>query len=130
MNDVSLHSASLPPLLDRAQALSKDHSELLSVKDLSVTYSLGSGFLGSKKTFQAVNMVSFDIHKGQTLALVGESGCGKTTIGKALLQLLTPQTQVTGQVILQGQDLFGLSGRALQESRRHLQIIIQNPFAT
>ena len=130
MNDVSLHSASLPPLLDRAQALSKDHSALLSVKDLSVTYSLGSGFLGSKKTFQAVKKVSFDIHKGQTLALVGESGCGKTTIGKALLQLLTPQTQVTGQVILQGQDLFGLSGRALQESRRHLQIIFQNPFAS
>jgi peptide/nickel transport system ATP-binding protein len=117
-------------LLDRAQALSNDHSALLSVKDLSVTYSLGGGFLGSKKTFQAVNKVSFDIHKGQTLALVGESGCGKTTIGKALLQLLTPQTQVTGQVILQGQDLFGLSGRALQESRRHLQIIFQNPFAS
>ena len=130
LNDVAPQSASLPPLLDRAQALSTDHSSLLSVKDLSVTYSLGGGFLGAKKTFQAVKKVSFDIQKGQTLALVGESGCGKTTIGKALLQLLTPQTQMTGQAFLNGQDLFGLSGRALQESRRQLQIIFQNPFGS
>jgi peptide/nickel transport system ATP-binding protein len=91
---------------------------------------VGGGFLGAKKTFQAVKKVSFDIQKGQTLALVGESGCGKTTIGKALLQLLTPQTQMTGQAFLNGQDLFGLSGRALQESRRQLQIIFQNPFGS
>jgi peptide/nickel transport system ATP-binding protein len=130
MNDVALQSASLPPLLDRAQAVSTDHSALLSVKDLSVTYSLGGGFLGSKKTFQAVKKVSFDIQKGQTLAVVGESGCGKTTIGKALLQLLTPQTHISGQAFLQGQNLFDLSGSALQESRRQLQIIFQNPFGS
>ena len=130
VNDVALQSASLPPLLDRAQAVSTDHSALLSVKDLSVTYSLGGGFLGSKKTFQAVKKVSFDIQKGQTLALVGESGCGKTTIGKALLQLLTPQTQINGQALLNGQNLFELSGRELQESRRQLQIIFQNPFGS
>jgi peptide/nickel transport system ATP-binding protein len=110
--------------------VSTDHSALLSVKDLSVTYSLGGGFLGSKKTFQAVKKVSFDIQKGQTLALVGESGCGKTTIGKALLQLLTPQTHISGQAFLQGQNLFDLSGSALQESRRQLQIIFQNPFGS
>ena len=129
-NDVALQSASLPPLLDREQALSNDHSALLSVIDLSVSYSIGGGFLGAKKTFQAVKQVSFDIHKGQTLALVGESGCGKTTIGKALLQLLTPETHIAGQAFLQGQDLFGMKGRALQASRRQLQIIFQNPFAS
>jgi len=64
------------------------------------------------------------------LALVGESGCGKTTIGKALLQLLTPQTEIGGQAFLNGQDLFTLKGQALQESRRQLQIIFQNPFAS
>ena len=74
---------------------------------------MGGGVLGGKKTFHAVKGVSFDIQKGQTLALVGESGCGKTTIGKSLLQLLTPQTEVTGQAILQGQDLFQLKGQAL-----------------
>jgi peptide/nickel transport system ATP-binding protein len=130
VNELALQSANLPPLLDRAKALSTDHSALLSVKDLSVTYSMGGSFLGAKKTFSAVKKVSFDIQKGQTLALVGESGCGKTTIGKALLQLLTPQTQISGQAFLHGQDLFGLRGQALQESRRQLQIIFQNPFGS
>jgi peptide/nickel transport system ATP-binding protein len=103
---------------------------LLSVQNLSVTYAMGGGFLGAKKTFQAVKNVSFDIQKGQTLALVGESGCGKTTIGKALLQLLTPHTLIGGQALLNGQDLFQLGGKALQESRRQMQIIFQNPFAS
>ncbi|MEY2948633.1 MAG: Glutathione import ATP-binding protein GsiA [Pseudomonadota bacterium] len=130
VHDASLQSLSLPPLLERAQETSLDHSVLLSVKNLSVTYSMGGGVLGGKKTFQAVKGVSFDIQKGQTLALVGESGCGKTTIGKSLLQLLTPQTEVTGQAILQGQDLFQLKGQALQASRKQMQIIFQNPFAS
>ena len=130
VHDASLQSLSLPPLLERAQATSLDHAVLLSVKNLSVTYSMGGGVLGGKKTFQAVKGVSFDIQRGQTLALVGESGCGKTTIGKSLLQLLTPQTQVTGQAILQGQDLFQLKGQALQSSRKQMQIIFQNPFAS
>ena len=130
VHDASLQSLSLPPLLERAQATSLDHAVLLSVKNLTVTYSMGGGVLGGKKTFQAVKGVSFDIQRGQTLALVGESGCGKTTIGKSLLQLLTPQTQVTGQAILQGQDLFQLKGQALQASRKQMQIIFQNPFAS
>jgi peptide/nickel transport system ATP-binding protein len=130
LNDASLQSLSLPPLLDRADALSTDHSTLLSVKDLSVTYAMGGGVFGAKKTFQAVNKVSFEIQKGQTLALVGESGCGKTTIGKALLQLLTPQTLIGGQAFLNGNDLFTLKGKALQASRRQLQIIFQNPFGS
>ena len=130
VNDVTLQSLSLPPLLERLPESAHDHSVLLSVKDLSVTYSMGSGVLGGKKTFQAVKNVSFEIQKGQTLALVGESGCGKTTIGKALLQLLTPQTMVSGQAMLQGQDLFQLQGQALQASRKQMQIIFQNPFAS
>ncbi len=130
VHDASLQSVTLPPLIDRANATANDHSVLLSVKDLSVTYSMGGGVFGGKKTFQAVNGVSFDIQKGQTLALVGESGCGKTTIGKALLQLLTPQTQIGGQAFLQGQDLFTLKGRELQDARRQMQIIFQNPFGS
>ena len=130
LHDAGLQALSLPTLLDRADALSNDHSALLSVKDLSVAYSLGGGILGGKKIFQAVNKVSFEIQKGQTLALVGESGCGKTTIGKALLQLLTPQTQIGGQAFLNGKDLFTLRGQELQESRRQLQIIFQNPFGS
>jgi peptide/nickel transport system ATP-binding protein len=130
VNDVTLQSLSLPPLLERLPESAHDHSVLLTVKDLSVTYSMGGGVLGGKRTFQAVKNVSFEIQKGQTLALVGESGCGKTTIGKALLQLLTPQTKVSGQAMLQGQDLFQLQGQALQASRKQMQIIFQNPFAS
>jgi peptide/nickel transport system ATP-binding protein len=129
-NDVGLQALSLSPLRDRSSIVSIDHSVLLSVQNLSVTYSMGGGVLGGRQGFQAVKNVSFDIQKGQTLALVGESGCGKTTIGKALLQLLTPQTQVTGHAVLQGQNLFQLKGRDLMASRRQLQIIFQNPFAS
>jgi len=130
VHDVGLQAMSLPPLLDRSGMVSNDHSVLLSIKNLSVTYSMGGGVLGGRQSFQAVKNVSFDIQKGQTLALVGESGCGKTTIGKALLQFLTPQTQVTGLAFLQGQNLFQLKGRELMASRRQLQIIFQNPFAS
>ena len=130
VNDVGLQALSLSPLRDRSSIVSIDHSVLLSVQNLSVTYSMGGGVLGGRQSFQAVKNVSFDIQKGQTLALVGESGCGKTTIGKALLQLLTPQTQVTGHAVLQGQNLFQLKGRDLMASRRQLQIIFQNPFAS
>ena len=129
-NDVGLQALSLSPLRDRSSNVSTDHSVLLSVQNLSVTYSMGGGVLGGRQSFQAVKNVSFNIQKGQTLALVGESGCGKTTIGKALLQLLTPQTQVTGHAVLQGQNLFQLKGRDLMASRRQLQIIFQNPFAS
>jgi len=130
VHDVGLQALSLPPLLDRSSILTVDDSVLLSVQNLSVTYSMGGGVMGGRQTFQAVKNVSFDIQKGQTLALVGESGCGKTTIGKALLQLLTPQTQVSGAAVLQGQILFQLKGRDLMASRRQLQIIFQNPFAS
>ena len=130
VHDVGLQALSLAPLLDRSSILSTDHSVLLSVQNLSVTYAIGGGGLGGRQSFQAVKNVSFDIQKGQTLALVGESGCGKTTIGKALLQLLTPQTQVSGAAVLQGQNLFQLKGRDLMASRRQLQIIFQNPFAS
>ena len=130
VHDAGLQALSLAPLLDRSGIVSNDHSVLLSVQNLSVTYSMGGGVLGKRQSFQAVKNVSFDILKGQTLALVGESGCGKTTIGKALLQLLTPQTQVTGLAVLQGQNLFQLKGHDLMASRRQLQIIFQNPFAS
>jgi peptide/nickel transport system ATP-binding protein len=130
LNEASLQFVGLPPLLELPEALSIDHSTLLSVKDLSVIYSMGGGIFGQKKTFQAVKKVSFDVQKGQTLALVGESGCGKTTIGKALLQLLTPQTLIGGQAFLNGKDLFTLKGDELQASRRQLQIIFQNPYGS
>ena len=80
--------------------------------------------------FDAVDGVSFRIDTGRTLALVGESGCGKTTTGKAIVQLLRGQAVIEGQARLQGRDLFTLEGDALHEARRAIQIIFQDPFAS
>ena len=103
---------------------------ILSVKDLRVSYKLGGSFFGPSAYYDAVQGVSFDIARGQTLALVGESGCGKTTLGKALLQLLGPKARVMGTAQLNGQNLFDLRGSPLQASRQQLQIIFQNPYAS
>jgi peptide/nickel transport system ATP-binding protein len=102
----------------------------LRVDGLKVSYPVGSHFFGKPIYFDAVKGVSFRIAKGETLALVGESGCGKTTIGKALLRLLDDRALITGQVELNGTNLLGLSGSALQQVRRDIQIVFQNPFAS
>jgi peptide/nickel transport system ATP-binding protein len=87
-------------------------------------------FPSSKGPVTVVDGISFDVHAGETLALVGESGCGKTTTGRALMQLLRGQAQVEGQALLGGQDLFTLQGAALRQMRKNIQIIFQDPFAS
>ena len=92
---------------------------------------LRKGFLqGKPQRFDAVKNVSFDVAAGQTLALVGESGCGKTTTGKAIVQLLRSQAEISGSAILDGQNLFDLQGAELRAARRAVQIIFQDPFAS
>ncbi|WP_431258486.1 ABC transporter ATP-binding protein [Roseateles chitinivorans] len=115
---------------------------LLEVRDLQVRYPMSRGFFGgTKRWFDAVGGVSFSIEAGRTLALVGESGCGKTTSGKAIVQLLRRVAVIEGQALLHppaspaGQggaptDLFHLDGVALREARRQVQIIFQDPFAS
>lgn len=108
----------------------RSDSPVLSVTNLRVSYDLGRSLFGPRRYFDAVQGVSFDIARGQTLALVGESGCGKTTLGKALLQLWGGQVRVTGQALLNGHDLFALKNQGLQAARQQLQIIFQNPYAS
>jgi peptide/nickel transport system ATP-binding protein len=104
---------------------------LLAVRDLKVYYPIRKGLLRRVVDYvRAVDGVSFEIQPGRTLALVGESGCGKTTTGKALLQLLRGNAQVTGSVQLQGKELGALEGDALHEMRKQVQIIFQDPFAS
>ncbi|NTV71978.1 MAG: ABC transporter ATP-binding protein [Azonexaceae bacterium] len=100
----------------------------LQVGDLKVHFPIRKGFL--QRTVghvRAVDGVSLGISAGRTLALVGESGCGKTTVGKALLQLIQP---TAGNVRLGGSELVGLKGRKLRDARRHMQMIFQDPFAS
>jgi len=104
---------------------------LLDVQHLSVRFALRAGLLqGVHGHFDAVREVSFQVLPGQTVALVGESGCGKTTTGKAIVQLLRSQALLQGRAFLQGQDLFKLHGPALQRARRDIQIIFQDPYAS
>jgi len=114
-----------------ALADAKTEQMLLDVQHLSVRFPIRKGALQRTRSyFNAVNDVSFSINSGETLALVGESGCGKTTTGKAIVQLLRNQALIEGQALFQGQDLFSLQGDALRRARSAIQIIFQDPFAS
>ena len=94
---------------------------VLSVQHLSVSFDTDKGVV------QAVSDVSFDVARGETLGLVGESGCGKSTIGRAIMQLPPP---TGGSVVFKGQDLTTLSGEALRQTRTGLQMIFQDPVSS
>jgi peptide/nickel transport system ATP-binding protein len=101
---------------------------LLSVRDLKVYFPIRKGiFLRTVGHVKAVDGIGFDIYRGQTLGLVGESGCGKTTAGRAILRLIEPDA---GQVVYGGVDLAKLGGAAMRQMRRKLQIIFQDPYGS
>jgi peptide/nickel transport system ATP-binding protein len=110
----------------RLQSL-EQQQPLLQVRDLKVGFPIRGAFGGTKRYFMAVNSVSFDVKKGETLGLVGESGCGKTTLGRTLLRLIEP---MSGQILFEGEDITTLKGNALQKLRREMQIVFQNPFSS
>ena len=102
---------------------------LLQVRDLRVHFPVKEGGLGRKpvRVVRAVDGIDLDIQRGETLGLVGESGCGKSTTGRAILQLIRP---TTGSVRFHGQDLTALRGRELRAVRRQMQMVFQNPYAS
>ncbi len=100
---------------------------LLDVCDLQVGFPQTGAFGQTKRYFMAVKGVSFQVYPGETLGLVGESGCGKTTLGRTLLRLITP---INGSVIFDGQNIATIDGHALQKLRQEMQIIFQNPFSS
>jgi peptide/nickel transport system ATP-binding protein/oligopeptide transport system ATP-binding protein len=101
---------------------------ILSVDRLTKHFDLSSGLIdrlrGHRPVAHAVNSVSFDIAPRRTLGLVGESGCGKTTVGKTIMRLYDP---TSGQILFRGQDVAKLKGRGLKEFRRHAQMVFQDP---
>ncbi|HNX30214.1 MAG TPA: dipeptide ABC transporter ATP-binding protein [Holophaga sp.] len=101
---------------------------LLQVDSLVTRFPVRSGLLNRvTQRVHAVERVSFELRAGETLALVGESGCGKSTTGRSLLKLVTPDG---GKVVFQGQDISSLDGRGMQDVRRQIQMIFQDPFAS
>lgn len=102
---------------------------LISIKDLTVHFPLDARrlFGGARQVVKAVDGVSLDIRRGETLGLVGESGCGKTTLGRAILRLTEP---TSGKIIFRNRDLAHLSKSELRAHRRHLQVIFQDPYAS
>jgi len=101
---------------------------ILEVRNLVKHFHLGGGFLGrDPAVVKAVDNVSFEIRRGETLGLVGESGCGKTTTGRCVLQLERP---TGGQVIFEGKDLTALSEADLRPVRRRMQVIFQDPYSS
>jgi oligopeptide transport system ATP-binding protein len=101
---------------------------LLEIDELKVHYPVGRRLFGPPRQFvRAVDGVSLSLAPGETLGLVGESGCGKTTLGRAVLRLAAP---TSGRIRFEGVDLAGLSGRELRARRRGLQMIFQDPYSS
>lgn len=120
------------PALEQQKILwnsSKTESEtVFTVKDLSVHFGKEKSLFNRESTlFKAVDSLSFRLQRGKTLALVGESGCGKTTASRALLRLIP---MVSGDLNYRGVDVCALRGRALREYRKKVQIIFQDPFSS
>lgn len=101
---------------------------LLQVKNLCTWYPVKKSFFGQTKTFvKAVDEISFDVFPGETLGLVGESGCGKTTLGRSIIRLVDP---TSGQVLFEDKDITNLEGDKLRQMRREVQIIFQDPYSS
>lgn len=120
---LNVHKTSLPE---------KNGQPLVQIRNLSKTFVLGASvvrrMLGKKPRFlRAVHKVTLDIHRGEALGLVGESGCGKTTLGRCILRLYEPDE---GQVLFDGRSFLEAEGAALRQMRSKMQVVFQDPYSS
>ncbi|CVI63419.1 ABC transporter ATP-binding protein (plasmid) [Agrobacterium leguminum] len=116
------------PVDSAVETVKADDPPVLEVRNLRVRFDIKAGWFGGiASRIHAVEDVSFDIRQGETLSIVGESGCGKSTTGRGLMRLVTPRA---GQVKLLGRDLMAMSSEELRVARRDIQMIFQDPYAS
>lgn len=115
-------------VFDKELETEKSQDVLLEVKNLVTQFPIKGGIFGrTVDYFKAVNDVSFKVKKGKTLGLVGESGCGKTTLGRSIMRLVEPSA---GSIIYNGKDITHVYGEELRQLRRKIQIIFQDPYSS
>ena len=100
---------------------------ILKVEDLKVHFHAGGGLFSKKKVVKAVDGVSFEIMPGETFGLVGESGCGKSTTGRAIVKIYNP---TSGKIYYKGEDITHIKGKELKDFRQNVQMIFQDPYAS
>jgi oligopeptide/dipeptide ABC transporter ATP-binding protein len=121
-------SVTAPARDNRTREERSKGEEILTVRNLSKHFEVTGGFLGGRRgVVKAVDDVSFSIRRGETLGLVGESGCGKTTTGRCVLQLEKP---TSGSILFEGKDLAAASPAELRAVRQKMQVIFQDPYSS
>jgi len=117
------------PQVEAQKTTNEDREVILSVRNLKKHFPITSGLILQRQVgaVKAVDGISFDVFKGETLGLVGESGCGKSTTGRTILQLYRP---TEGSVVFEGKELTTMKGEDLRKMRKRMQIIFQDPFAS
>ncbi|NTA14357.1 ABC transporter ATP-binding protein [Agrobacterium tumefaciens] len=125
---VDPESGELKPLVDVRDTVANDKAPIVEVKDLITRFGIRSGIFGrTTGAVHAVEKVSFNLYEGETLSLVGESGCGKSTTGRSITRLTDP---TSGSITVDGHDMLKLDQRTLRKVRQSVQMIFQDPYAS